>query len=184
MTLKKFLPLLTSAIFFIPAQSSAAPMTLSVHDADLRSTIMLVAKTGGLNVSIDDSVRGKISISVDNVEPLQILEIISRTKSLQLLQESGVFIVTASSVEVMQSYVFPIKYGDPEILKEAVIMSLDADTERLPTAPTLIATPIAATTITTIDQLILKISRAKIEFMLIPKSTHLSFMARPPNMSA
>ncbi len=134
--LKKFLPLIASAIFFMPAPLSAAPMTLSVHDADLRATIMLVAKTGGINVSIDDSVKGKISISLTNVEPLKILEIISRTKSLQLLKESGVFIVTASSVEAMQSYVFPIKFGDAEILKEAVIMSLDPDTEKLPNQTT------------------------------------------------
>ena len=136
MNLKKFLPLLVSAIFFMPASTSAAPMTLSVHEADLRSTIMLVAKTGNLNVSIDDSVKGTISVSVEDVEPLKILEIITRTKSLQLLHEAGVYIVTASSVEVMQSYVFPIRYGDAETLRDAVIMSLDADTERLPNATT------------------------------------------------
>ncbi|MBQ3726127.1 MAG: type II secretion system protein GspD [Selenomonadaceae bacterium] len=134
--LKKILPLIASAIFFMPAQSSAAPMTLSVHDADLRATIMLVAKTGGLNVSVDDSVKGTISISVDNVEPFRLLEIISRTKSLQLIQEAGVYIMTASSVEVMQSYVFPIRYGDAETLRDAVIMSLDPDTERLPNSST------------------------------------------------
>ncbi len=136
MNVKKFLPLLASAIFFMPTSTFAAPMTLSVHDADLRSTIMLVAKTGGLNVSIDDSVRGNVSISLTNIEPLKILEIISRTKSLQLLKESGVYIITATSVEVMQSYVFPIKFGNAETLKEAVIMSLDPDTERLPNATT------------------------------------------------
>ena len=136
MKLKKFLPLIVSAAFFMPAPISAAPMTLSVHDADLRSTIMLVAKTGGLNISIDDSVKGKISISLADVEPLKILEIISKTKSLQLLQEAGVYIVTASSVEVMQSYVFPIKFGSAETLKEAVIMSLDPDVDRLPNSTT------------------------------------------------
>ena len=136
MNLKKFLPLLVSAIFFMPASTSAAPMTLSVHEADLRSTIKLVAKTGNLNVSIDDSVRGTISVAVEDVEPLKILEIITRTKSLQHLHEAGVYIVTASSVEVMQSYVFPIRYGDAETLRDAVIMSLDADTEHLPNATT------------------------------------------------
>lgn len=135
---KKFLPFLVSAAFFMPAQIEAAPMTLSVHDADLRATIMLVAKTGGLNVSIDDSVKGKISVSLSNVEPLKILEIIAKTKNLQLLNESGVFIVTGdySSVAIMQSYVIPIRFGDAETLREAVIMSLDADTERLPNATT------------------------------------------------
>lgn len=136
MTLKKFLPLLVSAAFFVPAQIQAAPMTLSVHDADLRATIMLVAKTGGLNVSIDDSVKGKVSISLAGVEPLQVLQILAKTKSLQLMREAGVYIVTASTVEAMQSYVFPIRYGDAEILKEAVIMSLDPDTERLPNQTT------------------------------------------------
>ncbi|MBQ3442064.1 MAG: pilus assembly protein PilQ [Selenomonadaceae bacterium] len=120
----------------MPAHSSAAPMSLSVHDADLRATIMLVAKTGGLNVSVDDSVKGNISISLTNVEPLKVLEIISRTKSLQLMRESGVYIITASSVEAMQSYVIPIKYGDAETLRDAVIMSLDPDTERLPNQTT------------------------------------------------
>ena len=138
MTLKKFLPLLMSAIFFTPAQIQAAPMTLSVHDADLRATIMLVAKTGGLNVSIDDSVKGKVSISLANVEPLQILQILAKTKNLQLMQTADVYIVTGdqSSVAIMQSYVFPIKFGDAETLKDAVIMSLDADTERLPNSAT------------------------------------------------
>ena len=134
--IKKFLPLIVSATFFMPAQISAAPMTLSVHDADLRSTIMLVAKTGGINVAVDDSVKGKISVSLTNVEPLKVLEIISRTKNLQLTNEAGVFIVTASGLEVMQSYVFPIKFGNAEILKEAVIMSLDPDTEKLPSSTT------------------------------------------------
>lgn len=122
----------------MPAQIEAAPMTLSVHDADLRATIMLVAKTGGLNVSIDDSVKEKISVSLSNVEPLKILEIIAKTKNLQMLNESGVFIVTGdySSVAIMQSYVIPIRFGDAETLREAVIMSLDADTERLPNATT------------------------------------------------
>ncbi|MBQ6757560.1 MAG: pilus assembly protein PilQ [Selenomonadaceae bacterium] len=136
MNWKRFVPLIASAAFFMPMHSSAAPMTLSVHEADLRATIMLVAKTGGLNVSVDDSVKGNISISLTNVEPLKVLEIISRTKSLQLLRESGVYIITASSVEAMQSYVIPIKYGDAETLRDAVIMSLDPDTERLPNQTT------------------------------------------------
>ena len=136
MKLKGLAPIIASAIFFVATPTLAAPMTLSVHDADLRATIMLVAKTGNLNVSIDDSVKGKISISLADVDPLKILEIITRTKSLQLIEEAGVFIVTASSVEVMQSYVFPIRYGDAETLREAVVMSLDADTERLPNQTT------------------------------------------------
>ncbi|MBR3748084.1 MAG: hypothetical protein IKN27_14105, partial [Selenomonadaceae bacterium] len=131
MKLKKFLPLLMSATFFLPAQIQAAPMTLSVHEADLRSTIMLVAKTGGLNVSIDDSVKGTISVSLSNVEPTKILEIITKTKNLQLIQDAGIFIVTANlkPAVLMQSYVIPIKYGDASVLRKAVFKVLDINPE-------------------------------------------------------
>ncbi|MBQ6296218.1 MAG: type II secretion system protein GspD [Selenomonadaceae bacterium] len=131
MNLKKFLPLLATAIFFMPAQIEAAPMTLSVHEADLRSTIMLVAKNSGLNVSVDDSVKGTISISVENVEPVHILEVIAKTRNLQIIKEAGVFVVTADlkSIVLMQSYVFPIRFGDAEILRKAVYKSLDFNVE-------------------------------------------------------
>ena len=76
---KKFLSA-TLAAFFMFSQANAAPMNLSVHEANLRDTIMLVAKTGGLNVSVDDSVKGNISVSISNVEPEKILEIIAKTK--------------------------------------------------------------------------------------------------------
>ena len=116
----------------MPAQVSAVPMTLTVPNADLRSTIMLVANHGGINVMIDDSVRGKISLNVRDLEPIEVIKIIAKAKNLYLQEEAGMYILTASGVEVMQSYVFPIRFGDAEILKEAVIMSLDPDTEKLP----------------------------------------------------
>lgn len=126
MNLKRFLPLLVSAIFFMPAQIQAAPMTLSVHEADLRSTIMLVAKNGGLNVSVDGLIKGKISISLNNVEPVKALEIIAKTRNLKLINDDGIFIFTPEQYDsIMQTYVFPIKYIDAELLREAVIMSLD-----------------------------------------------------------
>lgn len=130
--LKKFLPLITSAAFFVASTATAAPMTLSVHDADLRSTIILVGKTGGLNVMADDSVKGTVSISVDGVEPVRVLELIAQIKNLRLLHEGGVYVLTASlsPAEPMQSYVLPIKFGDAEILRKAVFKSLDIEPDK------------------------------------------------------
>lgn len=109
--------------------ANAAPMTLNVHDADLRETIMLVARAGNINVSVDDSVKGNISVSLANVEPRKILEIISKTKHLNLIQDGDIFIVTTNfeSYEPMQSYVLPIHYADPETLRKAIVMSLNRD---------------------------------------------------------
>lgn len=47
--MKKLLSTMTTAFFMFTSTVSAAPMTLNVHDADLRSTIILVARAGGLN---------------------------------------------------------------------------------------------------------------------------------------
>lgn len=107
-------------------------MTLSVHDADLRSTIVLVGKSGGLNVLVDDSVKGNISISVTNVDPVRVLEIIANVKNLRLLHEADVYILTAElqPAEPMQSYVLPIKFGDAEILRKAVFKSLDVEPDK------------------------------------------------------
>ena len=132
MKFKKLMPLITSAFFFMTTSSAlAAPMTLSVHDADLRSTVVLVGKTGGLNVVVDDSVKGNVSISVTNVDPVRVLEIIATIKNLRLLHESDVYILTAelTPAEPMQSYVLPIKFGDATILRKAIFKSLDIEPE-------------------------------------------------------
>ncbi len=132
MKLKRFMPLIASAAFFVATTTFAAPMTLSVHDADLRSTIVLVGKNGGLNVMVDDSVKGTISISVTNVDPVRVLEIIANIKNLRLLHEADVYILTAElkPVEPMRSYVLPIKFGDANILRKAVFKSLDIEPDK------------------------------------------------------
>ena len=130
--MKKLLSALSTAFFIFTSNADAAPMTLNVHNADLRSTIMLVAQAGGLNVSIDDSISGNISVTVTNVEPKKILEIIAKTKNLNLVQDGEIFIMTSnfSGSALMDSFLLPIKYGDAETLRKAVIMSLDPEPER------------------------------------------------------
>lgn len=124
----------TAAAFFICANVHAAPMTLNVHNSDLRSTIMMVARAGGINISVDDSVDGKISMSLFDTEPEKILDIIAKTKNLTLLKDGVTYILTSkiSGGALMQSYVLPIKFGDAETLRKAVVMSLDPDTETIP----------------------------------------------------
>ena len=129
---KKFLSFVAATAFFVASTAHAAPMTLSVHDGDLRSTIVLVGKTGGLNVIADDSVKGTVSISVTDVDPVRVLELIANIKNLRLLHEGNVYILTAElrPAEPMQSYVIPIKYGDAEILRKAVFKSLDVEPDK------------------------------------------------------
>ncbi len=123
--MKKFLSIVATAVF-ICNTVQAAPMTLNVHDADLRATIMMIAKAGRLNLSLDNSVSGKISVALNNLEPEKILEIIARTNNLNITHEGRVYILTAAANNSLrESFVLPIKFGDAEFLRQAVIMSLD-----------------------------------------------------------
>ena len=123
-----------AAAFFIAANVQAAPMYLNFHDSDLRSTIMMIARAGGINISVDDSVDGKISINLNGVEPEKALEIIAKTNNLNLIREDDIYIFTKNfnNAATMQSYVLPIKFGDAESLRQAVIMSLDPEVEPVP----------------------------------------------------
>lgn len=116
----------TAAAFFICANVHAAPMNLNVHNADLRSVIYMVARDGNLNVSVDDSVDGKISISLNGIEPKKALDIIAKTKNLRIFNDSEIFIITAyANTSLMKTYILPVRYGDAENFREAIIMSLN-----------------------------------------------------------
>lgn len=127
--MKKMLPIILAAFFIFIFTAKVSAVSLNAHNSNLRSVIMLIAQSGHLNVSLDDSVKGTISIQVSNADPKKVLEIIAKTKNLQLIKENGIYILTAELKlsEPMQSYVFPIRYGNAEILRKAVYKSLDYD---------------------------------------------------------
>ena len=132
--MKKLLSAAAAAFFISTSNACAAPMTLNVHEADLRSTIIMVARAAALNVSVDDSVTGTISMSINGTEPAKILEIIAKTKNLSMIRDGEIFIMTShvNNGALMKSYVLPVRYGDPENLRKAVVLSLDPDLEVIP----------------------------------------------------
>ena len=123
--------LIAMLLSFLLSNSSAAAekITLNAKELDLHDTIMLIANLGGLNVSVDDSVKGTISISLDDIEAIEALKIIARTKDLNIVNESGIYIITSIYLTnaMMSSYVLPVKYGDAEKFREAIVNSLDLE---------------------------------------------------------
>ncbi len=133
--MKKILSAILTIFFIFTSQNFSSAMNLNVRNGDLRSTIMMVAKTGRLNVSVDDSVDGKISVTLIDVYPEDALEIIAKTNNLKFAEVDGTYIFTTKqNISLMQTYVLPIKYGDAKFLQQAVGMSLENVTikERTP----------------------------------------------------
>ena len=126
--MKKMLSTVTAAFFILILSANVSAMSLNAHNSDLRSIIMLVARSGNLNVSLDDSVKGEISLQLENVEPKKILEIIAKTNNLNIVREGNIYMIAARKYNsFMQSYVLPIRYGDAETLRKAIAMSLDEE---------------------------------------------------------
>ena len=116
-------------MIYLPASAAAIPITINAKELDLQDTIMMIADIGGISVSIDDSVKGTISISFENVEAVDALNIISKTKDLNIINTNGVYIITSIYLtnSLMNSYVLPVKYGDAEKFRETIVNSLDLE---------------------------------------------------------
>ena len=107
----------------------AVPITINAKELDLHDTIMMIANIGGFDVSVDDSVKGTISISLEDVEAIDAIKIIAKTKDLNIVNENGIFIITAlyATNSLMNSYVLPVKYGNAEKFREVIVNSLDLE---------------------------------------------------------
>lgn len=115
--------------FLVPVTVFAVPITLNAKELDLHDTIMMIANISGLSISVDDSVKGTVSISFENVEAIDALNIIAKTKDLNIVKENNIYIITAlyATNALMNSYVLPVKYGDAEKFREAIVNSLDLE---------------------------------------------------------
>ena len=117
----------------LPSQAVAAPMvTMSVVDADVRDVLTGLATIGKVNVVIDDSVSGKISVNFKNIPFESALDTIIRSKGLSM-HRSGNVIVFASLEKMEKGFgvvrVFPLKYARADHIKNVIVGGGKSDSE-------------------------------------------------------
>ena len=114
-------------LILLSTSTNAAPITLNVKESSLHAAIMMIARMGNLNVAVDDSVSGTITVVFENIEPLDALKLIAKTKDLKIIEENNTILMmyNYNTNALMNTYVLPIKYGDVDKLREAVILALD-----------------------------------------------------------
>ena len=74
-------------------QYTGEKMTLNFQDIDTRAVLQLLADTSGQNIVVSDSVRGSVTLRLQNVPWDQALDIVLRTKGLDKRQDGNVIIV-------------------------------------------------------------------------------------------
>jgi type IV pilus assembly protein PilQ len=68
-------------------------LTLNFQDIETRAVLQLLAETSGQNIVVSDSVRGNVTLRLQNVPWDQALDIVLRTKGLDKRQEGNVVYV-------------------------------------------------------------------------------------------
>lgn len=119
--------------FSLTLPAAAAPMvTMSVVDADVRDVLTGLATIGKVNVVIDDSVSGKISVNFKNIPFESALDTIIRSKGLSM-HRSGNVIVFASLEKMEKGFgvvrVFPLKYARADHIKNVIVGGGKSDSE-------------------------------------------------------
>lgn len=112
---------------------AAGPMvTMSVVDADVRDVLSGLATIGRVNVVIDDSVSGRISVDFKNIPFDTALDIVTRSKGLGMYRNGGV-IVFASQEKMEKGFgqvrVFPLKYARADHIKNIIVGGGKSDSE-------------------------------------------------------
>lgn len=105
----------------------AEPMDVKVDGVEVRMLLTSIAKVGGFDLVLDDSVTGKVSIHLTQKEPEEILELIAMTKGLVVERRGSTYLVRAQDGNVSTLYrthVFPIQYAEPDSLLEVINLSL------------------------------------------------------------
>jgi type IV pilus assembly protein PilQ len=68
-------------------------LTLNFQDIDVRAVLQLLADTSGQNIVVSDSVKGRVTLRLQNVPWDQALDIVLRTKGLDMRRKDNVIIV-------------------------------------------------------------------------------------------
>ena len=105
----------------------ASPISLHVVDGDVRAVLSSTASRGGLGLVMDESVRGTVTVDIDEAEPEEVVARIAAAKDLILEKQDGIFLLTALRQGMYRPYAFPVRYADLSTAREAVALSLARD---------------------------------------------------------
>lgn len=87
----------------------AAPVSVQAVDCNVRDVLLGMAMQGDTAVILDDSVEGKITLLLDNVEFSEALALIAKVKGLQYLQKhDNVYLISRNLTDLSMAHVIPV----------------------------------------------------------------------------
>lgn len=117
---KNFLIVMLFIFFILPARTEA--MDLNSLDGDIRELLRSTARAGSVNLVLDESVKGHVSLSLKDVEPGEAIRMIAGAGGFSCIEENGVLIVSGGKQlqnalgNLADIYTYPVKYADIDLL--------------------------------------------------------------------
>ncbi|MDO4203905.1 MAG: secretin N-terminal domain-containing protein [Selenomonadaceae bacterium] len=105
---------------------SAEAISLDFRNADVRGVFTQIAELGGIGLVMDESVRGRLTISLSDVDPWEAAEIVAMTRGLSISRRGDTLVVTtggAGGSSLYGVHVFRIENAELDTLAEAVDMA-------------------------------------------------------------
>ncbi len=121
---KLFMGLIVGIGLLLQTENGMA-MSLNVQDGEIGELLRSVARMGNINLILDESVRGQISLKLENEEPAEIIQNVARARGLAITKEGSTWIVAARGNldrGFAQVHVIPVKYAPLEDLRQAAAM--------------------------------------------------------------
>jgi general secretion pathway protein D len=109
-----------------PIQHVSADNTISLDakDADIRDILLQVARGNNINLVMDDSVKGRVTICLNNVSPLSAMELVIRTNGFVVEKVDNLYIAAAPErIKDMlpnDLKVIKLEYASAAVLKESL----------------------------------------------------------------
>lgn len=82
-----------SAVLERDREYSGERLTLNFQDIEVRAVLQLLADTSGQNIVVSDSVKGRVTLRLQNVPWDQALDLVLRTKGLDMRRKGNVILV-------------------------------------------------------------------------------------------
>lgn len=125
---KRLAPLLAAAVLYGTdlTIASAEAVSLEFRSADVRSVFTQLAELGGIGLVMDESVQGRVTISLTETDPWEAAELVALTRGLSVSRRGNTLVVTthrAGGRGLYDVHVFPLEYAELESVAEAVEMA-------------------------------------------------------------
>lgn len=112
-------------------ENSYQPINLHVQDGDIRILLESLATLANVNMVLDDSVKGTITVKLQNVNFTEALELITKSKGLAADYRNGTYIV-ASKENLSKNYsqlkIIKLNYAKASELKTSLTNVVPAET--------------------------------------------------------